>query len=632
MRIIDSYWLALTENLSTELRRIGAEPHAPWSELVALANTRLDFVQTNRVDKILQRSLRNGAADSGAWRTLRLAVLSSSTADHLVPALRVAALRRNLQLQVYTGDYAMYRQELQDEASALFEFKPDILLFAFDAAHLIGGDNPALPRAEAEAFIEAAAQRIRSVWDLARSRFAGQILQQSVLPISHPLLGLNESRLPGSAAYMVDRLNWRLAELADGAGIDILDLNRAIIRDGLTVWHDPVLWHRAKQEISPVAAPAYGDLALRLIAAQQGRSAKCLVLDLDNTLWGGVIGDDGLEGLRLGQGSAIGEAYVAFQNYVRALARRGVILAVCSKNDEENARSPFEKHPDMVLKLEDIACFVANWSDKAGNIRQIAERLNIGIDSLVFVDDNPFERNIVRRELPAVSVPELPEDPAFYAQCIADAGYFEALRVTPEDFERGGQYRANLAREDLRASHTDLGGYLRSLNMELRWQPFDRMGLQRIVQLINKTNQFNLTTRRYTEGDVLAIMDTPGALTLQLRLLDSFGDNGIIGIVIGKPVDQSIRLDTWLMSCRVLGRQVEEATMNLVAAEARRLGAARLIGEYLPTKKNGMVRDHYQKLKFQRIESKDDGATEWELGVLDYEPFDTFIILTRSTS
>jgi len=632
MRIIDSYWLATAEDLGAELRRIGAEKHPPWSDLVRLANTRLDFVQTNRLDKILQRSLQGGATDSAAWRTLRLAVLSSSTADQLIPALRVAALRRNLRLDTYTGDYGMYRQELQDDESTLFEFKPDILLFAFDAAHLFGGDNPSLTRAEADAFVEAAAQRIRGFWELARGRLAGQFLQQTVLPISHPLLGMNERRLPGSVAYMVDRLNWRMAELADDAGVDILDLNRAIIRDGLTVWHDPVLWHRAKQEISPMAAPAYGDLAMRLIAAQQGRSAKCLVLDLDNTLWGGVIGDDGLEGLRLGQGSAIGEAYVAFQNYVRALARRGVILAVCSKNDEDNARSPFEKHPEMVLKLDDIACFVANWSDKAGNIRHIAERLNIGIDSLVFVDDNPFERNIVRRELPAVAVPELPEDPAFYAQCIADAGYFEALRVTAEDFERGGQYRANIAREDLRASHTDLDGYLKSLNMELRWQPFDRVGLQRIVQLINKTNQFNLTTRRYTEADVLAIMSTPGALTLQLRLLDSFGDNGIIGIVIGKPVDQSIRLDTWLMSCRVLGRQVEEATMNLVAAEARKLGAARLIGEYLPTKKNGMVRDHYQKLKFEIMESKDDGATVWGLGVLEYKPFDTFISLTRSTS
>jgi FkbH-like protein len=633
MRSIDMYWLTPPSgDVNAEFKRISAEKTPSWADLLRLAGTRLDFLQTQRLDKILQRSLSAGSIEPGASRTLRMAVMSSSTADHLLPGLRVAALRRNLLLQTYVGDYGMYRQELQDEASALYEFRPDVLLFAFDAAHLIGAHNPGLHQEEADAVITASAGRVRALWQLVRRRFTGQILQQTALPIFQPLLGLNERRLPGSAAYLVERLNLRIAEYADQDGVDVLDLNRPVTHDGLNVWHDPVLWHRAKQEISPLAGPAYGDLALRLIAAQQGRSAKCLVLDLDNTLWGGVIGDDGLEGLRLGQGSALGEAYVAFQGYVRDLARRGVILAVCSKNDADNARSPFEKHPDMVLKLDDIACFVANWSDKAGNLRHIAERLNIGIDSLVFVDDNPFERNIVRRELPMVAVPELPEDPAFYAQCIADAGYFEALNVTAEDFERGGQYRANIAREDLRASHTDLAGYLKSLNMELRWQPFDRIGLQRIVQLINKTNQFNLTTRRYTESDVLAIMNTPGALTLQLRLLDSFGDNGIIGIVIGKPEGDSLRIDTWLMSCRVLGRQVEEATMNLVASEARNLGATRLVGEYLPTKKNGMVRDHYSKLGFQPIESADGGATTWGQNLAEYKPFDIFISLIRSTS
>jgi FkbH-like protein len=356
------------------------------------------------------------------------------------------------------------------------------------------------------------------------------------------------------------------------------------------------------------------------------------VLDLDNTLWGGVIGDDGLEGIRLGQGSAIGEAYVEFQTYVRDLGRRGVILAVCSKNDAEQARLPFERHPDMVLKLQDIACFVANWSDKAGNIRTIAEQLNIGIDSLVFADDNPFERNIVRRELPMVAVPELPEDPALYSQCIADAGYFEALQLTPEDFERGGQYRANMARESVRASHTDLEGYLRSLDMELRWQPFDRVGMQRIVQLINKTNQFNLTTRRYTDSEVLSIMNMPGALTLQLRLVDQFGDNGIIGIVIGTPQHDLMNLDVWLMSCRVLGRQVEQATMNIVASESLRLGAGRLVGQYLPTKKNGMVREHYGKLGFECLSTDADGAAKWGMELASYKPFDTFIRLTRSAT
>jgi FkbH-like protein len=631
MRIVDLHWLAQPKELPDELRRV-ATTQVPWAELVKLAGYRLDFIQTNRLDRAMQKALRAGARDAASGRSLKLAVLSSSTVDHLFPALRVSALRRNVELQTFASDYGMYQQALEDQASDLFAFEPNVILFAFHAQHLFGTPSPALSRAEAEQVVESVAQRIHGLWLLARKRFAGQILQQTVLPVAYPLLGLNEHRLPGSMVSLVDRLNLRLAELAEQATVDLLDLDRAIRCDGLYGWHDPVLWLRAKQEISPPATPAYAELVMRLVAAQQGRSAKCLVLDLDNTLWGGVIGDDGLDGIRLGQGSALGEAYVAFQGYVRDLARRGVILAVCSKNDIENARAPFERHPDMVLKLADIACFVANWNDKASNLRDIAERLNIGIDSLVFVDDNPFERNIVRRELPMVAVPELSEDPAFYADALADGGYFEALHVTPEDFERGGQYQANVARETLRVSHTDLEGYLRSLGMELRWQPFDRVGMQRIVQLINKTNQFNLTTRRYTEADLAAVMNAPGALTLQLRLVDQFGDNGIIGIVIGKAEGAVLRLDTWLMSCRVLGRQVEQATMNLVVERAAELGAIELLGEYLPTKKNGMVREHYRNLGFERVDGEDAGPSSWRMKVATYQPFPIFIKIVRSTS
>ena len=251
------------------------------------------------------------------------------------------------------------------------------------------------------------------------------------------------------------------------------------------------------------------------MAASQGRSRKCLVLDLDNTLWGGGVGDEGVGGIVIGQGHALGEAFLAFQRYASALGHRGVILAVCSKNDEANAWAPFDRHPEMALKREDIACLVANWSDKAANLRIIAERLNIGLDAMVFVDDNPFERNIVRRELPMIAVPELPADPAQYAACLADAGYFEATRLTAEDRTRSQLYQANLARDDA-ASTTDVEGYLRSLDMEARWGRFDRVTLPRVVQLINKTNQFNLTTRRISEGVAVALMSDPRSLTLQI--------------------------------------------------------------------------------------------------------------------
>jgi FkbH-like protein len=269
----------------------------------------------------------------------------------------------------------------------------------------------------------------------------------------------------------------------------------------------------------------------------------------------------------------------------------------------------------MVLRRADIACFSANWTDTAANIREIADRLNIGLDSLVFADDNPFERAIVRRELPMVAVPELPDDPALYASCIAEAGYFEGLHMTGEDLDRTRQYQANLERSDAQASATDLEGYLRSLDMEACWSRFDKSGLRRVVQLVNKTNQFNLTTRRTTEEEVAALIADPRALTLQVRLRDRFGDNGIVSVVIGRfeTASTDLRIDTWLMSCRVLGRGLEQAMLNLIAAEAKRLGARRLIGEYRPTAKNAMVRELYARLGFDRAAELEGGVTRWTM-------------------
>jgi FkbH-like protein len=311
----------------------------------------------------------------------------------------------------------------------------------------------------------------------------------------------------------------------------------------------------------------------------------------------------------------VGEAHLAFQRYALELSRRGVLLAVCSKNDEANALDVFDRHPEMLLRRKHISCFVANWEDKASNLRQIARQLKIGTDSLVFVDDNPFERNLVRQELPEIAVPELPEDPAGFAACLAAAGYFEGLSITNEDQERVNQYRANAEREQLRESTTDMAGYLQSLRMELHSSPFDAIGLQRIVQLINKTNQFNLLTRRYTDTEVQAVMADRAAIHLQFRLQDRFGDNGVIAIVIGKlDAEQKLVIDTWLMSCRVLGRQVEVATLNVVAKRATEMGATALIGSFRPTSKNEMVKDHYPKLGFDELE-KQDGETSWILSL-----------------
>jgi len=619
------HWLPELPDWRARLKNLANGPGSVWDNAVALAGARINFVLTNALDETLRRLL-SGPPKELATKPVRLAVLGSSTLTHLLSAIRVAGLRRGIWIDTYENDYGQYWQELSDRNSALREFRPTAVLLALDAHDLTAGVTTAMDPDAAAAALTEVTERIRTTWRLARELLRCPILHQAVLPVHLPLLGNNEHRLAGSRAAFVTRLNSRLREMAEEEGVDILAIDDRAAHDGMRSWHDPGLWHRAKQEVSHTAAPMYGDLVGRWLAAKQGRSFKCLVLDLDNTIWGGVIGDDGMEGIELGQGSPLGEAYVAFQDYARELSRRGIILAVCSKNDEANALEPFEKHPDMVLRRGDIASFVANWSDKAANIRAIAEELNIGLDSLVFVDDNPFERNLVRQELPMVAVPEVSDDPTDYPIALSDAGYFEGLAITDEDRERTGQYQGNKARDALKESATDLPAYLRGLEMRLIREEFDRVGLQRIVQLINKSNQFNLTTRRYTDEDVIAVMSDPEAFGLQLRLLDRFGDNGVIAIVIGRlQTNKDLLIDTWLMSCRVLGRQVEPTTLNLIALEAGKLGARRLVGEYIPTRKNAMVKDHYAKLGFTVLEIDPAGGSRAVLDLAGYQPAETFI-------
>ena len=603
-----------------------ATADSPWQAAMMLANARLDFTRTNALDQALRQRLPDGPPATGT-RPVRLAILGTSTLAHLHAAIRVAGLRRNIPVATYENNYGQHLQELLNSVSALHAFQPDAVLFAFDAHELTHGLHAAMSAADAETALADVLTRIEHAWTLARRSFACPILHQTVLDVFPAVLGSNEHRLPGSRSAFCARLNHALRPLADTHGVDLVALDDAARRDGLAAWHDPALWHRSKQEVSPGCAPTYGELVARLIAARQGRSAKCLVLDLDNTLWGGVIGDDGLDGIILGQGSPLGEGFAAVQAYAKNLAARGIILAVSSKNDEARALEPFEKHPEMILRRADIASFRANWQDKAANIRAVAQDLNIGLDSLVFLDDNPFERNLVREFLPMVAVPELPDDdPAGWPALLSDAGYFESLGLTPEDLERTAQYQQNTARDALRSAASDLDGYLRALDMHMVWDEFDSVGRNRIVQLINKTNQFNLTTRRHTEADVDAIMADPRAFGLQIRLLDRFGDNGIIAIVIGKPAEPGIiELDTWLMSCRVLGRGVERATLNLAAAQAIALGATTLRGCYIPTAKNAMVRDHYTNLGFTPAEAAPDGTTTATLDLTGFTPTPTFI-------
>jgi FkbH-like protein len=344
-------------------------------------------------------------------------------------------------------------------------------------------------------------------------------------------------------------------------------------------------------------------------------------MDLDNTLWGGVLGDDGIEGIKVAQGDAVGEAHLAVQRLALDLRARGIVLAVCSKNTDEIARAPFEKHPDMLLKLEHIAVFQANWNDKATNIQAIAEELSLGLDSIVFLDDNPVERGLVRQLLPQVAVPELPEDPANYARTLAAGGYFEAVIFAEEDLKRAGFYQDNAKRVSLQKQVGGVDSYLASLDMTITFQPFDATGRARIVQLINKSNQYNLTTRRYTEPEVTEAENDPAVFTLQVRLADIFGDNGMISVIICRSAGSDVwDIDTWLMSCRVLGRKVENMVLREILEKARAAGVRKLTGTYRPTTRNKLVVDHYAKLGFTKTSEADDGLTRWELHVQDAAP------------
>jgi FkbH-like protein len=595
--------------------------------LASLAQHQLGFLETIQLDRALAEFVTE--SPSGFSR-LRLAILASTTIDHLAPAIRVAGLRRGLLLDVYIGGYGQYRQELWDAASPLWRFSPQLIVLSITAREAIEAipitATPEAVRKGVDQFVS----ELRVLWRRARESFNATVIQQTFLNITDPLFGNLDRQVAAAPSAVVARLNDELSNAAASDGVLLLDIARAAERNGTDFWFDRARWFQAKQEISPQAAPMYGDLLVRIIAAQQGLSRKCLVLDLDNTLWHGVIGDDGIDGIVLGQGSAVGEAHLSLQRYAKQLMDRGIILAVCSKNDRAVAEEIFQKHPEMILRRSDFAAFMANWKDKAENLKAIAAQLNLGIDSLVFVDDNPVERARVRQALPVVAVPELPEDVANYARCLADAGYFESVSFTREDQHRTTQYAANVEREALRGSTENMEEFLQGLGMSMDFGPFAAIDLPRIAQLINKTNQFNPTTRRRNLDEIAGLAADARNLTLQFRLVDRFGDNGLVMamILLQDPVEPDVlAIDTWVMSCRVFGRQLEFEAMNVAVDAALKRGVRSFRGEYIPTAKNGIVSELFPRLGFTHLRepASRNGQTNWIMSLNNHVPKATYI-------
>lgn len=542
----------------------------------------------------------------------KIAIVGSSTLDFLPPALRVMACAANIDASVWTGDYGQFRQNLLQPSPALDEFQPTVVIIATEWRALNLPDESSDP----DAWLAQTVSEYRALWQAARQRWGALVIQHNFEQAPYQPYGYLSAALPTGRARLIQQLNLALWQAAQAEpSVAILDMEHISALYGKAKWHDPVLWHAAKQTPTHDALPLLAKHHMSLIGAAMGLTRKCLVLDLDDTLWGGVIGEDGLAGIQLG-GDAAGEAFVAFQHYVKSLKQRGIILAVNSKNNEADAKLPFQQHRDMVLTLDDIAVFVANWQNKDDNLRHIAATLNIGLDSLVFADNNPVERNWVRQQLPEVAVPELPEDPAGYIVALHNGLYFETLSLTNEDRLRADAYRDNARRSASLANAGDIEAYLASLEMQAELRPFDELDLSRITQLINKTNQFNLTTRRVTEAQVREWMSDPDVYTQTIRLRDKFGDNGLISVMVGTQSAGQMHIHLWLMSCRVLGRRVEETAIAVLQRHALDRACYVVVGEYLPTAKNGMVADLYDRMGFTLAETRADGSKRYTLDTL----------------
>jgi FkbH-like protein len=606
-------WLPHAPQAFSEcLKAAGRDAGSPGRELQALASHVLDLNQLTKLAKVIDKA-RSERKPLDPLVPFRLAMVSNSTTDMIAPALVGSGARHGLALEIVQPSYDQVAQEALTPDSTVNRSRPDAVLFAIDYR--------ALPLRLSLADAEGSSAVVKQVMSYLQTLRTGIkvnsnaicIFQTFAAPVE-TLFGSLDCSLPGTLKGLIREINRELSEIVPAAGDVLLDVAGLAETVGLATWHNPQLWNLAKLPFSDELIPLYADHVARTIAAIRGKSRKALILDLDNTVWGGVIGDDGLEGIQIAQGDARGEAHLALQRLALDLRKRGIVLAVSSKNTDVVARQPFEEHPEMLLKLEHIAVFQANWNDKATNIQAIADELSLGLDAMVLLDDNPVERGLVRELLPQVAVPELPEDPAWYARTLSAAGYFEAVTFAAEDLKRASFYQDNARRATLQKLAGGVDTYLASLDLTITFEPFNSTGRARVVQLINKSNQYNLTTRRYSDAEVAAAEHDPSVFTLQVRLKDIFGDNGMISVVICRLAGYGIwDIDIWLMSCRVLGRKVEHMVLREILDHARAAGVVKLTGAYIPSSRNKLVIDHYARLGFTKVHEDESGLTRWEL-------------------
>ncbi|MBO4989682.1 MAG: HAD family hydrolase [Clostridia bacterium] len=567
----------------------------------------MDFVQLKK----------NCKKDASAFPGYRLALLGDCATQHLAMALKGAAYEEGIALSVFDADYNQLDAQTLDPSSELYEGKPQGVVLCLCTEKLYEAFTLSSDRA---GFADATFRKIKGYWDRINAHLSVSILQFTFVERDDRVFGNYALKEETSFYYQVKKLNLLIAEgtrlVKNVYPVDVDSLERRLGRDKFS---DPKLYAIAKMPFSLEALPLVAFETVGIVKALMGRFKKCVVLDLDNTLWGGVIGDDGMEGIQIGE-LGTGHAFTELQRWLKELKNRGIILCVCSKNNENTAKEPFEKHPEMILRLDDISLFVANWHDKASNIRYIQKTINIGMDSIVFLDDNPFERNLVKQTVEGITVPDLPEDPADYLPYLQSLNLFETTSYSENDRDRTKQYQAEIGRILLEQSFESFDDYLKGLDMVAEAKSFDPFHYPRIAQLTQRSNQFNLRTVRYTEAEIEKIAGDERYLTLYFTLKDKFGDHGLISVVILEKRERELFVHEWLMSCRVLKRGMEEFIVNKMIETAKEYGYASVVGEYIKTPKNAMVETIYAKLGFT-----DRGDHTFVADCATFQPNKTFI-------
>lgn len=547
----------------------------------------------------------------------KIAVLGGSTTRDIRLMLELFLLNYGIVPEFYESEFNQYYQDAMFPNPALEEFMPDVIFI-----HTTYRNLEKLPKVtdtpeQTEELLQKEYRKYEAMWEHLSQVYHCMIIQNNFEYPYYRMMGNRDVSDVHGRVYFVTSLNLLFAKYAQRTeNFYLHDINYLSARYGLEQWSDPFYWHSYKYALSVPAIPDFAFSLAKMIKSIYGKNKKALVLDLDNTLWGGIVGDDGAENLVLGHETSAGQVYCAFQEYLKEYKDYGILLNIDSKNDYENAIAGLQ-HPAGVLKPEDFIKIKANWEPKDRNLREIAAELNLMPESMVFVDDNPAEREIVRQQVPGAAVPELPKDPAYYARTIDQSGFFEVTSLSEDDKKRTEMYRENARRQEEEAAFENYEEYLRALQMKAEIRPFAPVYLARIAQLTNKSNQFNLTTRRYTQAQIEEAAADPDCITLYGRLEDKFGDNGVISVIIGHCEEEVLHIDLWIMSCRVLKRDMEYAMMDALAAEAKSRGIRQIKGYYYPTAKNAMVREFYSLQGFDKIEEDAQGNTVWSMPVTD---------------